>query len=381
MKVLSLTVRVRFDKLLNSISTPYRRVLTGVMIMLTNRQLLILQLTVDDFIKSAQPVGSRQLSKKPEAPFSPATIRNEMADLEEMGYLEKPHTSSGRVPSEKGYRFYVDHLMAEEKLNKKDNEQLRSIFQDKMIETEDLIRKSATILSELTNYTSVLLGPDSSLHAVKRFSVVPLDAHTAVAIIVTDHGRVENRMFAVPEGFTTSDIEKMVNILNDRLIGTPLINLQKALMKEAKTVLERHIDHTGALYTSFHNAISITPEERLYFGGKMNMMKQPEFDFQKMSLFFDLIEKGTPSETFFEDVRTGIAVRIGSENNHDAMEDFSVITATYSAGKDTTGSIAIVGPKRMNYSRVITLLDLLSRDLSNELERLTLGDGISRRKD
>ncbi len=350
--------------------------------MLTNRQLLILQLTVDDFIKSAQPVGSRQLSKKPEAPFSSATIRNEMADLEEMGYLEKPHTSSGRVPSEKGYRFYVDHLLAEEKLNRKDSEQLRSIFQDQMVEVEELIRKSATILSELTNYTSILLGPDSSLHAVKRFSIVPLDSQTAVAIIVTDHGRVENRVFSVPEGFTTSDIEKMVNILNDRLIGTPLIHLQQALLEEAKVILDKHIDKAGALYSSFQNAIAITPEERLYFGGKMNMMKQPEFaDFHKMKMFFDLIEKGTPAETFFENVRTGIAVRIGSENNHDAMGDFSVITATYTAGQDTTGSIAIVGPKRMDYGRVITLLDLLSRDLSQELARLTIGGGTSRRKD
>ena len=144
--------------------------------MLTNRQLLILQLTVDDFIESAQPVGSRQLSKKPEAPFSPATIRNEMADLEEMGYLEKTHTSSGRIPSEKGYRFYVDHLLTPEKLKTEDSIQLRSIFRNKVVETEELIRNSATILSDLTNYTSILLGPDTSLHTVKRFSIVPLDA-------------------------------------------------------------------------------------------------------------------------------------------------------------------------------------------------------------
>lgn len=342
--------------------------------MLTNRQLLILQLTVDDFIKSAQPIGSRQLSKKPEAPFSPATIRNEMADLEEMGYLEKTHTSSGRVPSEKGYRYYVDHLLTEEKLNKADSKQIRSIFQEKIVETEELIRKSANILSDLTNYTSILLGPDSSMHAVKRFSVVPLDAKTAVAIIVTDNGRVENRLFNVPEGFTASDIEKMVNILNERLVGTPLIHLHQTLLEETKIILEKHIDDASALYASFQEAVSITPEERLYYGGKLNMMNQPEFnDIQKMKTFFDLIEQGTPATTFFENIRTGIAVRIGSENKHNAMEDFSVITATYSAGDSMTGSIAIVGPTRMDYGRVITLLDLLSSDLSRELTRLTIG--------
>jgi len=350
--------------------------------MLTSRQLLILQLTVDDFIKTAMPIGSRQLSKKPEAPFSPATIRNEMADLEEMGYLEKTHTSSGRVPSEKGYRYYVDHLLPGQKLDKADSKQIRSIFKEKIVETEDLIRKSAYILSDLTNYTSILLGPDSTMHRVKRFSIVPLDAETAVAIIVTDNGHVENRLFNVPEGFTSSDIEKMVNILNERLIGTPLIHLQRILLQETKTILEQHINQAGALYSSFQEAISIAPEERLYFGGKMNMMNQPEFsDVQKMKNFFELIEKGAPSTTFFEDLGKGIAVRIGSENTHDAMGNFSVITATYSAGESMSGSIAIVGPTRMDYGRVITLLDLLSRDLSQELARMTIGNGIAGRND
>lgn len=344
------------------------------MLMLTNRQLLILQLTVDDYIQTAQPVGSRQLSKKPEAPFSPATIRNEMADLEEMGFLEKTHTSSGRIPSEKGYRFYVDHLLTESKPDREDNRQISSIFQQKILETEELIRKSATILSDLTNYTSVLLGPDSSKQTVKRFSIVPLDKTTAVAIIVMDSGQVENRMFHVPEGFTASDIEKMVNILNERLVGTPLVQLQRKLVEETKIILERHIDHAGELYTSFKEAIAITPEERLYYGGKLNMMSQPEFNtIEKMKTFFDLIEKGMPATTIFGNHHPGIAVRIGSENNHNAMEDFSVITATYTAGEMMSGSIAIIGPKRMDYGRVITLLTLLSGDLSRELARLTIG--------
>ncbi|MEK3934142.1 heat-inducible transcriptional repressor HrcA [Sporosarcina sp. FSL W7-1349] len=350
--------------------------------MLTNRQLLILQLTVDDFIESAQPVGSRQLSKKPEAPFSPATIRNEMADLEEMGYLEKPHTSSGRVPSEQGYRYYVDHLLTPEKLTKEDSIRLRSIFKERVVETEELIRKSATILSDLTDYTSILLGPNTAQHAVKRFSIVPLDDRMAVAIIVTDNGHVENRLFTVPEGFTSSDIEKMVNILNERLVGTPLHHLQKMLVKETKMVLERHIRHAGELYASFHNAIAIEPEERLYFGGKMNMMKQPEFnDIQKVKTFFELMEKGLPAMTFFQEDVLGIHVRIGSENKDNAMEDCSVITATYDAGENTTGSIAIIGPKRMDYGRVITLLDSMSKDLSKELTKLAIGSEAARRNE
>lgn len=364
-----------------SISTRPERVLTGVMVMLTNRQLLILQLTVDDYIQSAQPVGSRQLSKKPEAPFSPATIRNEMADLEEMGFLEKTHTSSGRVPSEQGYRFYVDHLLTESKLDREDSQQLSSIFQQKIMETEELIRKSATIISDLTNYTSILLGPDSSMNTVRRFSIVPLDQNTAVAIIVMDNGQVENRLFNVPKGFSASDIEKMVNILNERLVGTPLVHLHKKLIQETKAILEKHIDRAGDLYASFKEAIAITPEERLYFGGKLNMINQPEFhDIEKMKTFIDLIEKGTHATSIFENIHPGIAVKIGSENNHNAMTDFSVITATYSADEMTNGSIAIIGPKRMDYGRVITLLNLLSHDLSRELARLTIGNGTAGRE-
>ncbi|WP_339250650.1 heat-inducible transcriptional repressor HrcA [Sporosarcina sp. FSL W8-0480] len=339
--------------------------------MLTNRQLLILQLTVNDFIESAQPVGSRQLSKKPEAPYSPATIRNEMADLEELGYLEKTHTSSGRVPSEKGYRFYVDHLLTPEKLTVEDSIQLRSIFQDSVLEKEELIRNSAKIISELTNYTSILLGPDTLMHSVKKFSIVPLDETKAVAIIVTDNGHVENRIFDVPKGMVASDIEKMVNILNERLVGTPLSLLQNKLAREAKMVFEQHVHHAGDLFASFQRAMTIKPEERLYFGGKMNMMKQPEFnDLQKMKMFFELMENGTTAFNFFRDDKKGIHVRIGSENELDAMEDCSVITANYSAGNNLSGSIAIIGPKRMDYGKVITMLDILSGNLSQALDNL-----------
>lgn len=351
--------------------------------MLTNRQLLILQLTVNDFIESAQPVGSRQLSKKPEAPFSPATIRNEMADLEELGYLEKTHTSSGRIPSDKGYRFYVDHLLTPEKLTVEDSVQLRSIFQDRVVETEELIRNSAKIISELTNYTAVLLGPDMSMHSVKRFSIVPLDETKAVAIIVTDNGHVENRVFDVPNGMRASDIEKMVNILNERLVGTPLSFLQNKLAREVKMIFDQHVHQAGDLFASFQRAMTIKPEERLYFGGKMNMMKQPEFhDFQKMKLFFEMMENGMPAMTFFQDDKQGIHVRIGSENNNNAIEDCSVITAKYAAGNNVTGAIAIIGPKRMDYGRVITMLDILSGDLSKALGKLSIGgDGLDRRKD
>src|SRR5690606_25623738 len=186
--------------------------------------------------------------------YSSATIRNEMAELERMGFLEKTHTSSGRIPSEKGYRYYVDHLLTPRPLPQRDIVQLRSIFEEKLTETEEIIKRSAMILSELTNYTSILLGPDVRMHIVKKLSIVPLTENAAVAIIVTDSGHVENRVFSIPPGLNPSDIEKMANILNERLVGVSLNNLHLRLEQETLMILKQHVEHYGELFHTFRKA-------------------------------------------------------------------------------------------------------------------------------
>jgi len=335
------------------------------MIMLTNRQLQILQAIVDDFIMFAQPVGSRQISKKQEITFSPATIRNEMADLEELGFLEKTHTSSGRVPSVKGYRFYVDHLLNPQGINSRDIQQIQSIFNDRLVEVEHIIRKSANILSELTSYTSILLGPDVQRHRVKRFSIVPLSSDSAVAIIVTNNGHVENRMFSLPPNFTASDLEKMVNILNERLVGVSLEDIHKKLEAEVLTVLQQQVrsadDFIHALVTAtMHNS-----ESKIFYGGKTNMFNQPEFhDLNKVRMILDLMETTSQVQSLFHPNESGIQIRIGSENKQLEMENCSVITTTYSIGEDQQGAIAIIGPTRMDYKRVVALLDVMRMDLT-----------------
>ena len=348
--------------------------------MLTSRQLLILQLTVNDFIESAHPVGSRQLSKKPEAPFSPATIRNEMADLEDMGLLEKTHTSSGRIPSEKGYRFYVDHLLKPERLNEREKSFVRSLFDEHMIASESIIQKTADVLSELTNYTSILLGPNTAKHRVKKFEIVPLNQQVAVAIVVTDRGRVENRMFQVPEHLHVSDIEKLVNILNEQLVGTPLNQVQQKLRTEVDEILTAHIQEAELLLQSLYQAMHIEEDHQLFFGGKFNMMKQPEFhDVDQVELLFDVIDDASTSLLFRDG--EGVNVRIGSENDHDAMENCSIITANYALGGDSIGSLAIIGPTRMDYSRTIAILDVMSRYLSKELSQRMYGEVLTRRNE
>ncbi|WP_019415879.1 heat-inducible transcriptional repressor HrcA [Paenisporosarcina sp. TG20] len=342
--------------------------------MLTNRQLLILQVTVDEFIQFAQPVGSRQLSKKKEVPFSPATIRNEMADLEELGYLEKTHTSSGRIPSEKGYRFYVDHLLIPQLATTEDMKQIQSVFKERISETEKVIQKTAMILSELTSYTSILLGPDVRKHRVKRFSIVPLSSDSAVAIIITDSGHVENRLFQLPEGLTTSDIEKTVNILNEQLVGVHLHDIQRVLEKETAVLLKRHIGRYGELMSSFGVAISSPQEEKVFYGGKTKLLHYPEFsDLHKAQGLITMMDQANQISKLFSPNQVGIHIRIGSENTLLEMEDCSVITASYTVGEEQMGSIAIIGPTRMDYRRVVTLLDLMSGDLSRELTRILGG--------
>ncbi|OKL38159.1 heat-inducible transcriptional repressor HrcA [Domibacillus mangrovi] len=339
--------------------------------MLTDRQLFILQIIIDDFIRSAQPVGSNNLAKKEDVSYSPATIRNEMADLEEMGFLEKTHTSSGRIPSEKGYRYYVDHLLAPGSLARSEQTAIHSIFRDRQNGLEKAVQNVATILSELTSYTSIVLGPKFNDHKVKKLQIIPIDRETAVAIIVTDTGHVENRLFSLPERIAAADIEKMVNILNDRLAGVPLSELHGKLYKETAKLMKRHLQNYEAVLQMFAEAAVGPSTGKLFIGGKTNILNQPEFrDVEKVRLVMNMMEKESDIYELVRPTKAGIRVKIGTENAEQAMEDCSLITASYSVGDEPVGTIAILGPKRMEYSRVITLVDFLSHDMTNVLTRL-----------
>ena len=259
--------------------------------MLTERQLLILQAIIDDFIGSAQPVGSRTLAKKEEITFSSATIRNEMADLEEFGFIEKTHSSSGRVPSEKGYRFYVDHLLAPQHLPSEDVVQIKDLFAQRVFEAEKLAQQSAQILSELTNYTAIVLGPKVSANKLRNVQILPLGHQTAVAIIVTDTGHVQSKTITVPESVDLQDLEKMVNILNDKLSGVPVSELHNKIFKEIVMVLRQYVHNYDSVMKMLDGTFQFPLSEKIYFGGKTNMLAQPEFhDIQKVRSLFNMIE-------------------------------------------------------------------------------------------
>ncbi|MBN8236687.1 heat-inducible transcriptional repressor HrcA [Halobacillus kuroshimensis] len=334
--------------------------------MLTDRQLLILQVIIDDFILTAQPVGSRTIAKKEAVTFSSATIRNEMADLEDQGFIEKTHSSSGRVPSEKGYRFYVDHLLSPLRLSQQEIVTIRDAFNDKMMEFERVVQKSAGILSEMTNYTSIILGPEVFETKLKQLQIVPLSDHSAIAILVTDTGHVEHRAFNVPVEMKGTDLEKMVNILNQRLQGVPLVKLHEKLYTEINALLRHHTEHHEEAFAYLRAALVEDHPTKLYIGGKTNILMQPEFrDLEKVRSLYATIEQENEMADLLRSGQEGIQVRIGQENPFDSMQNCSLITATYHLGNNQMGTIALLGPTRMEYNRMFSLMNVLSKHMTN----------------
>ncbi|WP_018923705.1 heat-inducible transcriptional repressor HrcA [Salsuginibacillus kocurii] len=339
--------------------------------MLSERQLFILRAIIDDYTQTAEAVGSRSISKRSDVNYSPATIRNEMADLEELGFLEKPHSSSGRIPSQKGYRYYVDHLLSPHHLSRSDLVDLRTLFAQKVSETEEVIKKSAHVLSELTSYISVALGPEAFEAKLKHMQIVPLNKESAVAIMVTDTGQVENRPLTLPSEMDMSELEKIVNILNERLQGVPLYKLHTRLYTEVFNVLEKHVNNYRSFLDSFEQAVRSERPEKVYYGGKTNLLSQPEFkDVEKVRLLLELLEEDDKVHRMLSTGENGVTVRIGNENDVAAFEDLSLITATYSIAGKPVGTVGILGPTRMEYPRVIGLLEHMSKDLTNALTDL-----------
>lgn len=338
--------------------------------MLTERQRMILNAIIDDYIRSAEPVGSRSISKRGDVGFSPATIRNEMADLEELGFLEQPHTSAGRIPSIKGYRYYVDHLIKHEEISAHDLRMIRSFFTEQMNQTEQVIQHAAMILSNLTNYTSIVLGPESFNNRLKHFQLVPLGGDKAVAIVVTDTGHVENRTITIPPALSMDEIEKAVRILNDKLIGVSVSRLKSKLFSEVGLELGRYADHCEQLLDILDQALASKNDSRVFLSGATNMLIQPEFkDVDKVKTILDLLDETPTIMRMFSSLPAGIQVKIGTENDHEAISNCSLITATYSLEGRSLGTIGILGPTRMDYGKVISLLDVLSQNMRAVLER------------
>lgn len=338
---------------------------------LDERKIRILQAIIDDFISTAEPVGSRTIARKYNLGVSSATIRNEMSDLEEMGYLEQPHTSAGRIPSDKAYRFYVDRLMKVKSLKKEETENIKQLYRNKISQIEQVICNTAKILSDITNYTSIVLAPQMNSIVIKHIQLVPIDNRLALLVIVTNAGILKDTVVKIPEDIDADYLNRISNILNklykNKSFGQVNLDDLAGVRKEFarnSSLLDTLID---ALSDNYSKA-----DKDIYYGGTTNIFNFPEYqDVVRAKSFLNLLEEKELLYKLLSNVESdGVTVSIGTENPYEELRECSIVSATYKIGDRVLGSIGIIGPTRMEYSKAISAMDYMAKTLSYYLTSL-----------
>jgi heat-inducible transcriptional repressor len=295
-------------------------------------------------------------------------VRNEMMALEELGYLEKTHTSSGRIPSEKGYRYYVDNIMKPKELNGEEMLKLQTIFQNQELEVSDTISKCMEIISDITNYTSVILGKNSKENTLQQVTIVPVEDNQVVALVCTNKGIVENKKFKIPNNIFVEELIKTSEIINKMLVGTPIDEVSSRLEYEIKPVISKKIKQYEKVYEIFYDAFNDFTKNNanVHMSGRANILKQPEYsnvdDIKRIVSKFEdesLVRK-------IEEDKDGVNIYIGEENDFD--DNVTIIKSHYDINGEE-GTIAIVGPKRMEYDRVVALLNYIIKNFESRKDR------------
>ena len=327
--------------------------------MITERQVSLLKIIVEEYIKTARPVGSKAICEKLKC--SSATIRNEMSALEDLGLLEKTHTSSGRIPSDNGYRYYVDNIMVPKELNGDDMLKLQAIFKNNSLMLNDVVLRSMEIISELTNYTAIVLGSSSKENLLSKMEVVPLANNKFLAIVITDKGHVEHRNMEMAENISLDEIRKTVELINKLIVGTPIYEICAKLEFEIKPIIGTYIKQHDAIYNAFYNALNDFKEEAsVKVSGASNILMQPEFsNADKIREIVSKFEDKNLVSSIKEE-ESGVNIYIGSENTLD--DDVAIIKTKYSVNGEE-GTIALIGPKRMEYGRVTALLNYIKKNI------------------
>lgn len=338
------------------------------MVRLDDRKFLILQAIIDDYIMTAVPVGSRTISRKSGVGFSPATIRNEMSDLEELGYLDQPHTSAGRIPSAKAYRLYVDRLMKSVDVSDEEAGRIRDHLNRRTAQVEEVIREAAQALSDVTRYTAVVAAPRLDGLTVRRIQLVPVTETSALMIAVTSEGMVKDHVIPVPEGVEPDHLYAISKMLTARLAGHPLSEARDLLVDVFNGLVEHR-----QLMSSVIGALDEQARERdvasLVVGGRSNLLSYPEYsDVEKAKSFLAVLESREKLAPLLNQAGgMEFSVRIGPEINMPEFADCSVVTATYRVGNNTTGTMGIIGPTRMDYARVVSVLNYMGKTISSML--------------
>lgn len=327
--------------------------------MLTKRKENILKLIVEHYVKLAKPISSNSICKKLKC--SSATVRNEMSDLEEAGLLEKTHTSSGRIPSEAGYRYYVDHLMELKKMNAEDMLKLQIIFRNQQLPLADCISKSLQVISDMTNYATISLGTRSHDNLLKKIEVVPMNENSMIVIVVTDKGHVEHKEIKLNH-VSLDEIQKTVSLINSLIVGTPIDEVSQKLEYEVKPIIGKYVAQHEQLYNAFYTVFSDFATDDVNVVGRTKFLNQPEFsNVDKIKNIYEKLDDKETLREIQEDEDRNIKVYIGSESNID--EDVTVIKTTFKNNNNEESTLAIVGPKRMDYERVVSMLEFLKENI------------------
>lgn len=327
--------------------------------MLTPRRIEIFKAIVEEYIRTAEPVGSKALQKRYKLPYSSATIRNDMQVLEEMGYLEKTHTSSGRIPSTQGYKFYVENLLNDSSVDKKMEIAIRDAFDTTTMNVEEAVRQSCSILSELTNMTAGAVGPDTSTQKLEHIKVFPISDTDAVAVFITNTGHTETKTFHFDVDVSVKDIENCTEVLNDRLKDVPIGDLPER-MEEIRPELSQVVQRHDVLFTAFVQAFVKFASENVYFSGKDHMLYQPEFeDISKLKELMKLLDDPTVWRKQ-ADASRSLAVTTTNGAELTWIDDVAIVRSSFHVNDNETGQLMVVGPSRMNYDKVVATLEYVS---------------------
>lgn len=329
------------------------------------RKFKILQAIIDDYILTAVPVGSRTISKKYDMGLSSATIRNEMSDLEELGYLDQPHVSAGRIPSAKAYRLYVDSLLRSGRITSDGADAIRAHFLGRMRQMEDVIDHAARVLSSLTNYTAVVLPPSGPQPRIRTVQLVPVSTTSALVVIVTDSGIVRDTVIRVSDQLDADTLYAISKTLTAELSGRTLKEAV-ALLPHITARMQENERLLQGLNNFFEESSGTASHAHVAIGGTSNMLSYPEYnDMEKARSFLTLMEtRDKLASIIAQQGEMAFTVRIGPETGVPEMADCSIVTATYSTGSGQQGTIGVIGPTRMQYSRVLSILGTMGHELS-----------------
>ena len=332
--------------------------------LLDERKKKILQAIVEEYINTAEPVSSGSLVKRHGLDFSSATIRNDMAHLEEIGFLDKPHTSSGRVPSAKGYRYYVDELVKEDNISLEEIKYIQSKLQTKVNEIEELTKIATSTLSEITHYTTVAVGPKNNMQIIEEIKFVLLGSRMVMVVIVTDSGLIKETIIKFDEDITETQVDTLNTFFNSKLKGKPLDKIDKPMEEYIASELNYNIGIIKAIIEQINKIVE--EDNKMYLEGANKAFDLPEFKSMKIAKnFINLIDT---KEEMIELLNSGVAedinVFIGDENENEQLKDFSIVTFKHTMGNKDLGTIGIIGPKRMDYSKVISVMKYISKKLN-----------------